>query len=66
MKQQSTCKRFPTVGDGSGFAPSDKLYQNEVRLALRNRDMPLEGLRALDWAQRRLRQRSGHDPRGTA
>lgn len=45
MNDTNTPKRFPTVGDGSGFAPSDKLYGEEVRLALRNRGMPLEGLR---------------------
>ena len=36
---------FPTVGDGSGFAQTDSFYKEELQLALRNRGMPLEGLR---------------------
>ncbi len=43
MGEQSS--RFPTVGDGSGLAPSETFYREEVQLALRNRGMPLEGLR---------------------
>ncbi|MEK7814861.1 MAG: sulfite oxidase, partial [Chloroflexota bacterium] len=35
----------PAVGDGSGLAPGDAFYREEVQLALRNRGMPLEGLR---------------------
>jgi sulfane dehydrogenase subunit SoxC len=45
MEQKSTRKRFPTVGDGSGLAQTDSLYKEELQLALRNRGMPLEGLR---------------------
>ena len=37
--------RFPNVGDGSGFAPPEIFFREEVQLALRNRGMPLEGLR---------------------
>lgn len=37
--------RFPEVGDGSGLAQADVFYREEVALALRNRGMPLEGLR---------------------
>jgi DMSO/TMAO reductase YedYZ molybdopterin-dependent catalytic subunit len=37
--------RFRTVGDGSGIAPDDKFYREEVQLGLRNHGMPLEGLR---------------------
>ena len=45
MEQKSGNKYFLTVGDGSGLAHSDALYQEELQLALRNRGMPLEGLR---------------------
>ncbi|MDX1436682.1 MAG: sulfite oxidase [Anaerolineales bacterium] len=45
MAHESLKNRFRTVGDGSGFAPSDKLYPEELQLAARNRGMPLEGLR---------------------
>jgi DMSO/TMAO reductase YedYZ molybdopterin-dependent catalytic subunit len=44
-KQQSAAKYFPTVGDGTGLAQTDSLYKEELQLALRNRGMPLEGLR---------------------
>jgi sulfane dehydrogenase subunit SoxC len=44
-KQVSTAKYFPTVGDGTGLAQPDNLYKEELQLALRNRGMPLEGLR---------------------
>jgi len=44
MEQKSE-KFFPTVGDGSGLAPSEGLYKEELQLALRNRGMPLEALR---------------------
>lgn len=37
--------RFPQVGDGSGLAREGGLYPEELRLALRNRGMPLEALR---------------------
>ena len=45
MEQTSANKYFPTVGDGSGLAQTDELYKEELQLALRNRGMPLEGLR---------------------
>jgi sulfane dehydrogenase subunit SoxC len=45
MEPKSTSKYFPTVGDGSGLAQSAELYREELQLALRNRGMPLEGLR---------------------
>jgi DMSO/TMAO reductase YedYZ molybdopterin-dependent catalytic subunit len=45
MEQNSATKYFPTVGDGSGLAPTDGLYKEELQLALRNRGMPLEALR---------------------
>ena len=41
-KQRS---RFPEIGDGSGLGAADTFYREEVALALRNRGMPLEGLR---------------------
>jgi hypothetical protein len=44
-KQESAAKYFPTVGDGTGLAHTDSLYKEELQLALRNRGMPLEGLR---------------------
>jgi DMSO/TMAO reductase YedYZ molybdopterin-dependent catalytic subunit len=45
MEQKSADKYFSTVGDGSGLAPSEGLYQEELQLALRNSGMPLEALR---------------------
>ena len=45
MAQQPTVANFPAVGDGSGLAPTETFYREEVQLALRNRGMPLEGLR---------------------
>ena len=45
MDTQQVTDRFPTVGDGSGLATDEGFYQEEVQLALRNRGMPLEGLR---------------------
>ena len=45
MSKHSVGGRFSTVGDGSGLAPRDSFYREEVQLALRNRGMPLEGLR---------------------
>ena len=45
MTQQDVEQRFRTVGDGSGLAREDLFYREEVQLALRNRGMPLEGLR---------------------
>ena len=45
MEQKSANNYFPTVGAGSGLAPSEGLYQEELQLALRNSGMPLEALR---------------------
>ena len=45
MTRQRDAERFRTVGDGSGLAASDSFYPEEIQLALRNRGMPLEGLR---------------------
>jgi DMSO/TMAO reductase YedYZ molybdopterin-dependent catalytic subunit len=45
MEQKSAANRFPTVGDGTGLDQTDKLYKEELQLALRNKGMPLEGLR---------------------
>ena len=45
MSQQNVSGRFPIVGDGGELAPDDTFYKEEVQLALRNRRMPLEGLR---------------------
>ncbi len=45
MEQKSAAKNFPTVGDSSGLAQTDSFYREELQLALRNRGMPLEGLR---------------------
>jgi len=45
MTRQKERSRFPPVGDGEALAPPDRFYREEVQLALRNRGMPLEGLR---------------------
>ena len=45
MEQQGAASRFPTVGDGTGLAETDSVYKEELQLALRNKGMPLEGLR---------------------
>ena len=45
MGQDTAAASFPTVGDGSGFADTDRVYREELQLALRNRGMLLEGLR---------------------
>jgi sulfane dehydrogenase subunit SoxC len=45
MAQQNVENRFRTVGDGSGSMQEDLFFREEVQLALRNRGMPLEGLR---------------------
>ena len=37
--------RFPAVGDGSGLERGDRFHKEEIQLALRNRGIPLEGLR---------------------
>src|SRR2546427_9955721 len=44
-EQEGAVKYFPTVGDGTGLAQTDSLYKEELQLALRNKGMPLEGLR---------------------
>lgn len=36
---------FPRVGDGSGLEGASQVYQEELQLALRNKALPLEGLR---------------------
>ncbi|MFQ5880429.1 MAG: sulfite oxidase [Dehalococcoidia bacterium] len=45
MSQHNVGNRFRTVGEGSKLAPGESFYKEEVQLALRNRGMPLEGLR---------------------
>lgn len=45
MAQQADRGPFPVVGEGTGLAPADTFYQEEIQLALRNHGMPLEGLR---------------------
>ena len=45
MSQAKVVQRFPTVAKGSTHAPGDTFYKEEIQLALRNRGMPLEGLR---------------------
>jgi|SRR3990172_7836297 len=45
MSRQKERSRFPEIGDGSGLAPPNTFYREEVQLALRNRGMPLEALR---------------------
>ena len=45
MTQHDSGSRFQAVGDGSGLATGDVYYKEEIQLALRNRGMPLEGLR---------------------
>lgn len=45
MEQQRAAARFPTIGDGSGFDDTDRVFKEELLLALRNSGMPLEGLR---------------------
>ena len=45
MGKPTSRGRFREVGDGSGLAPEDTFYKEEVQLASRNRGMPLEGLR---------------------
>ena len=45
MTQQHAENRFRTVGDGSGLNHEGHFSREEVQLALRNRGMPLEGLR---------------------
>ena len=45
MSKRDVSDRFPAVGDGKELEPGDSFYKEEVQLALRNRGMPLEGLR---------------------
>ena len=45
MTDQGAGKRFRTVGLGGDLTHEDSFYREEVQLALRNRGMPLEGLR---------------------
>jgi hypothetical protein len=45
MEQRNYIQQFLTVAGGSGFAQTDSLYKEELQLALRNKGMPLEGLR---------------------
>jgi hypothetical protein len=45
MERKTTEKKFPAVGDGTGVDQTDRFFKQEVQLALRNRGMPLEGLR---------------------
>jgi len=42
---EGKASRFRTVGDGSGIAPNDAFYREEMQLGLRNHGIPLEGLR---------------------
>ena len=43
--EQKRPVQFPTVGDGTGLAQTDGLYKEELQLAVRNKGLPLEGLR---------------------
>ena len=45
MLTQQTTYEFRPVGDGDKTAKTDLFYKEEIQLALRNRGMPLEGLR---------------------
>jgi len=45
MENQEPKLQFRPVGDGSGQAQGPNFYKEELQLALRNRGMPLEGLR---------------------
>jgi sulfane dehydrogenase subunit SoxC len=45
MAQRDVVNRFPVVGEGTGLESGGVFYQEEIQLALRNRGMPLEGLR---------------------
>lgn len=42
---RKTRKRFPEVADGASHSADGRFYKEEVRLASRNRGMPLEALR---------------------
>jgi DMSO/TMAO reductase YedYZ molybdopterin-dependent catalytic subunit len=45
MEQPDPKYHFRSVGDGSGLAEGPEFFKEELQLALRNRGMPLEGLR---------------------
>ena len=45
MVDQQVSYEFRPVGDGDKTAKTDLFYREEIQLALRNRGMPLEGLR---------------------
>ncbi len=45
MSSQRATYEFRQVGDGDKTAKTDLFYREEIQLALRNRGMPLEGLR---------------------
>lgn len=45
MPDQQTIYEFRPVGDGDKTAKTELFYREEIQLALRNRGMPLEGLR---------------------
>ena len=45
MVDQRVSYEFRQVGDGDKTASADLFYKEEIQLALRNRGMPLEGLR---------------------
>ncbi len=45
LRKRTVKSRFPAVGDGSGLAKGDSFHKEEIQLALRNRGIPLEGLR---------------------
>lgn len=45
MVEHGSKNRFPPVGDGGGMAGPNTFYKEDIQLALRNRGMPLEGLR---------------------
>ena len=45
MSSETKVDHLPIVGDGSGLARDESFLKEEVQLALRNRGIPLEGLR---------------------
>ena len=45
MAHPEAGSRFPTVGDADGMAAPGAFYREDVQLVLRNRGLPLEGLR---------------------
>lgn len=42
---ETKIEEIAAVGDGSGLAPDERYYAEEIQLALRNHGMPLEALR---------------------